>query len=171
MSFYNSLLLTVYMHISDMLGVVEIPLKNVWMKADTSFTPEAVGSASLWSGSISGPVCGQIWNRIQTWCIDSPSSPMAEEHVTRYYAKTSKFLCVCWGGGINLSHSSSKDQTNTRDHATSENEPTPNTTQYSACFLYSSNLNSHYHVSCEIMTVWLILFTLTRPGYSWMGIP
>ena len=83
MSFYNSLLLTVYMHISDMLGVVEIPLKNVWMKADTSFTPEPVGSASLWSGSISGPVCGQIWNRIQTWCIDRPSSPTAQEHVIR----------------------------------------------------------------------------------------
>ena len=73
------LLLTMYMHISDMLGVVEIPLRNVWMNADTSFIQEAVGSASLWSGSISGPVCGQIWNRIQTWCMNNQWTTFPEK--------------------------------------------------------------------------------------------
>lgn len=159
MSFYNSLLLTVYMHISDMLGVVEIPLKNVWMKADTSFTPEAVESASLWSGSISGPVCGQIWNRIQTWCIDRPSSPTAQEHVTRYYAKTSKFLGGGGGGGGgDKSFSSSKHQTTTRDQHQRMNPP-------------PTQDNQTWTLSSENMTVWLIVLTLTRPGYSWMGIP
>ena len=43
-----------------MLGVVETPLKNVLMNVDTSSAEEAVGSASQWSGSISGPACGQI---------------------------------------------------------------------------------------------------------------
>jgi len=52
--------LTVYMHISDMLGVVETPLMKVLMNTDTSLAEEAVGSASRWSGSISGPLCGQI---------------------------------------------------------------------------------------------------------------
>ena len=59
-SYKLSLVLTVYMQVSAMLGVVETPLKNVLMNVDTSSAEEAVGSASRWSGSISGPACGQI---------------------------------------------------------------------------------------------------------------
>ena len=41
------ILLTVYMHSSEMLGMVETPLKNSWMKLDTTSAVEVRGSASL----------------------------------------------------------------------------------------------------------------------------